>query len=127
MREVDQPFRFTWDFCVVWALLLVTTLFLLPQWKGQTAFQHYALTFLVALFATFLLYGPVLLVRQIFASGSHGWLVARVFVSVVLVAAILLGGMYCLGLYTEWRGRILALVFTAAATVYLQSRLDRQN
>jgi hypothetical protein len=127
MREVDKPFRFTWDFCVVWTLLLVATIYLLPRWGGQSAVEHYGLVFFIALFATFLLYGPVLLVQQVLASGSRGWFVARVFLSVIIVAAIFLGAMYWLGFYTEWRARIFAFFLVACATAYLQSRLDRQS
>lgn len=109
----------------MWALVLVATLYLLPQRKGQNAFEHYGLALIVALFATFLLYGPVLLVRQILASGSRGWFVARLFVSVVVTAAILLAGLYLFGGYTASTAQLFAFVFTAAATVYLQSRLGR--
>jgi hypothetical protein len=124
MREIDKPFRFRWDFCVVWLLLLIPVAYLLPQWRGQPTYAHYLLVFFVALFAAFLLYGPVLLARQVFASGSRGWLVARVFTTIILVAVVVLGAIYAFGLYTETRGHLFALLFTVAAIVYLHWRLD---
>ena len=87
VREIDKPFRFTWDFCLVWALFFIVALYMVPQSKGAHAYERPLLALMVAVFATFLLYGPVLLVRQIFASGSRGGFVARALVSVLLAQA----------------------------------------
>jgi hypothetical protein len=126
VREIDKPFRFTWDFCLVWALLFTVALCLIPQSKGAHAYEQPLKAMLVALFATFLLYGPVLLVRQIFASGSRGWFVARVLVSVLFV--ILLGaGVFCFIPYTPSKGHIFAFVAAAVSTLYLQWRLDSSS
>ena len=89
-------------------------------WYSEAAFL-----ILAPLFATFVLYGPVLFARQVVPSGSRGWFVARVFLSIVLAAALLLGGLLASGFYTESRARIIAFVFVVAATVYLSWRLER--
>jgi hypothetical protein len=109
------------------ALLLAPTLYFLPRWKGQQGYEHYLLVVFVALFATFFLYGPVLLARQIISSGSRGWFVARLFISIIMVAVLLLGGMYWFGLYTESRGHVFALLFTAVAIFYLQWRTETSS
>src|SRR6266480_4000089 len=93
MQPVDRPFRFTRDFCVVWALLVVPTFFLTRQHDFGTWYSNIAVLIVAPLFATFVLYGPVLFVRQVIRSGSRGWFVARVFLSIVLAAALLLGGL----------------------------------
>jgi hypothetical protein len=126
MEPIDKPFRFTWDFCVVWALLIVPAFLLayrlgLGPWYSLCAF-----TIVVPFIATFFIYGPVLLVRQVIRSGSHGWFVFRVLLSIVLVAALLLVGLYFSGFYTEWRARLLAGIFMAAATVYLSWRTGKK-
>jgi hypothetical protein len=90
-------------------------------------FSEDAFLILVPLIATFVLYGPVLLVRQVIRSGSRGWFVARLFLSIVLVAALLLGGLLLSGFHTESRGHIFAFVFSFAATVYLSWRLERHE
>ena len=124
--EVDKPFRFTWDFCVVWALCLVGALYVLPHFKGAHLYERYLLALLVSLFATFLLYGPVLLARQIIASGSRGGFVARVFVSVLLVICVSAGAFYFIP-YTPWRGHVFAFAVALVATFYLQWRLDSSS
>ena len=41
MNTIDRPFRFTWDFCVVWVLLVVPPLIVLvvslvhPAWRER--------------------------------------------------------------------------------------------
>ncbi len=128
MQPIDKPFRFTLDFCLVWALLAVPTFFLTRHSDFVSPWYSYAgVLILLPLFAAFVLYGPVLLVQQIFQSGSYGWFVFRVFVSIVLVATLLLVGLYFSGFYTQWRARLLAFVFTAAATVYLSWRTEQKR
>jgi hypothetical protein len=97
MQPVDKPFRFTWDFCVVWALLVVPTFLLTRHSDFVSPWYSYAgVLILLPLFAAFGLYGPVLLVRQIFRSGSRGWFVARMFFAILLVAVLLFGGLFFL-------------------------------
>jgi len=127
MQAIDRPFRFTWDFCVVWALLVVPVFFLTRSRDIGPWYSQAALLILAPLFATFVLYGPVLLVRQVIRSGSRGSFVARVFASIVLAAVLLFGGLFLSGGYTESGARILAFVFTAAAIVYLSWRLERRE
>ena len=126
VREIDRPFRFTWDFCLVWALFFIIALSVLPQSKGAHPYEHPLTALLVAVFATFLLYGPVLLVRQIFASGSRGWFVARALISVLLVT-LLGAGVFFLIPYTPSKGHVFAAVAAGASTIYLQWRLDSSS
>ncbi len=127
MQAIDRPFRFTRDFCVVWALLVVPAFFVTRRQDVGPWYSEGAFLILVPLFATFVLYGPVLLVRQVIRSGSRGRFVARVLFSIVLAAALLFGGLLLSGIYTESLARILAFVFTIAATVYLSWRLERHE
>jgi len=125
MQTVDRPFRFTWDFCIVWVLLVVPTFFLTRRLDLGPWYSGAAFFVLVPLFAAFVLYGPVPLVRQMVRSGSRGRFAARVFLSVAFVAVLLFGGLLFSGLYTESGARIFAFVFTALATGYLSWRLER--
>jgi hypothetical protein len=68
----------------------------------------------------------VILVRQIFRSGSRGWFVTRMFLAILLVAVLLFGGLFLSGFYTESRARILAFIFAAAATVFLSWRTEQR-
>src|SRR6266850_3863493 len=124
MQFVDRPFRFTWDFCVVWALLVVPTFFLTRLHDFGPWYSNIAVLIVAPFFATFVFYGPVLFVRQVIRSGPRGWFVARVFLSIVLAAAFLFGGLLLSGSYTQTKGDIFGFVFTAAATVYLNWRLQ---
>lgn len=123
-HEVDRPFRFTWNFCVVWLVLFAVTLYSLPASKGAHAYEHPLASALVSLFATFLIYGPVLLVRQILRSGSRGWFIARIFVSVLLVLLLAAGVFYFIP-YTPDRGHIFAFIAGGGSVVFLQWRLER--
>jgi hypothetical protein len=127
MQVIDRPFRFSRDFCVVWVLLVVPTYFVTRQHDVGPWYSEGASLVLVPLFATFVLYGPVLLVRQVIHSGSRGRFVARVFLSIVLAATLLFGSLLLSGVYTESHARILAFAFTFAATVYLNWRLARNE
>ena len=126
MQPVDRQFRFTLDFCVVW-LALVPPAYLLLRHSDmwQATWSDYFFLIFVSLFATFLIYGPVLLARQIIHSGSRGFFVARVLVSILLVILLLFVGLYFLG-----HGRDLSSVwgFMAAgiATFYLHWRTDER-
>jgi hypothetical protein len=94
MQPIDRPFRFTLDFGVVWVLLAIPAFFLIRRAEIGPWYSQTAEIILLPLFAAFVLYGPVLLARQVVRSGSRGWFVLRVFVSVllgtVLFAAVLL-------------------------------------
>ncbi len=111
----------------MWALLVVPTFFLTRQHDFGPWYSSIAVLIVAPLFATFCLYGPVLFVRQVIRSESRGWFVARVFLSIVLAAALLLGCLLLSGSYSETKVNIFALVFTAAATVYLSWRLQRNE
>ncbi|SRR5258708_2316789 len=124
MQPIDRPFRFTWDFGVVWALLVVPAFVLTHRSELRPWYSCCGLLILLPLFAAFALYGPVLLARQLIRSGSRGWFVARVFFSVIVAATLLFGGLYISGFYTRDGAGILAFLFVAAATVYLNWRLE---
>ena len=127
MEPIDRRFRFSRDFCVVWALLAVPVFFFLRERDVGPWYSEGAFLIVVPLFATFVLYGPVALVRQVIGSGSRGLFVAPVFVSIVVTAALLLCGLLISGFYSESRARAIAFVFTGAATVYLNWRLERNR
>lgn len=123
-HEIDKPFRFTWDFCVVWLVFFVVAFYELPASKGAHGYEHPLASALVSLFATFLIYGPVLLVRQIIRSGSRGWFVARVFLSVLVVLFVAAGVFYFTG-YTPERGHVFGLVAGFGSIAFLHWRLER--
>jgi hypothetical protein len=126
MQPIDRPFRFTLDFCIVWALLAVPTFLLTRHSDFVSPWYSYAgVLILLPLFAAFVLYGPVLLVRQIIRSGSRGSFVMRIFISLLLVAVLIFGGLYLSGFYTESRARLLAFIFAGVATIFLSWRSER--
>jgi hypothetical protein len=124
MEPIDRPFRFTWDFCIVWALLLVPVLFLSRQWDLGPWYSYCAFIIVAPLIATFFIYGPVLLVCQIFRSGSRGWLVARVFVSIVLSIALFFGVLTFLG-HGKDISSVWAFVVAGVASAYLHWRTNK--
>jgi hypothetical protein len=79
---------------------------------------------LVAFSLCYFLYGPVILARQIIRSGSHGWFVARVFVSVLLVTVMFFGVLYISGHGKDVSG-IWGGVAAFAAITYLHWKLGR--
>jgi hypothetical protein len=90
MEPIDRPFRIGLHFCIVWAVLAIPAGLLIRSWdEPEPLYCSVAMVILLSFFATFFVYGPVLLARQILASGSRGWYVARVaFTAVLLVAAV---------------------------------------
>jgi hypothetical protein len=123
MQPIDRPFRFTRDFVVVWVLLAVPAFFVVRRSDIGPLFSQIAATIVLPLFAAFVLYGPVLLTRQILRSGSRGWFVAKVTLSILMFLGLLFGGLWISGYYTEARASILALAFLSFATAYLHWRL----
>ena len=127
MQPIDRPFRFTLDICVVWLLLLLPAYLLLrhsDMWHAR--WEDYIILTLVSLFATFLIYGPVLLVRQIIRSGSRGWFVARVFLSILLVTILFFVGLYISGHGKDVSG-LWGGIAACAATIYLHLRTDESK
>ena len=121
-HDIDRRFRFTWDFCLVWLVLFIVTLCVLPASKGAHAYEHPLASVLVSLSATFVVYGPVLLVRQIIRSGSRGWFVARVFLSALILLLVAGSILYFVG-YTPERGHIFAAVSGFWSVAFLHWRL----
>src|SRR6516164_66905 len=126
MEPIDRPFHFTWDFCVVWALLVVPTFLLTRHLDFQPWYSYAGILILLPLFAAFALYGPVLLIHQIIRSGYRGRFVARRFFATLLVAALLFVGLRLSGFYTESRASILAFFFVGAATLFLSWRPEEK-
>jgi uncharacterized membrane protein len=126
MHPIDRPFRFTLDFCAVWAMLAIPTCFLIRGAKISPWYSDGAALILFPLFCTFVRYGPVLLARQIVRSGSHGWFVARVLLSILIFAILVFGGLCLSGAYTETKSHYLAFSVPAFAIVYLHWRLRRE-
>ncbi len=127
MGEIDRPFRFTWDFCLVWGILAVPAWILSRRTDFVTWYAHAALIIIASLFATFVLYGPVLLTRQIIHSGSRGWFVLRVFVSPVLGVGLLCGILVATGIWSKLNERLWGFIFAAGATFYLNWRISNDG
>ena len=125
MQPIDRPFRFTRDFCVVWALLAVVIYFVARRWDLGSWYSQAAFFVVVPFIATFFVYGPVLLVRQVMQSGARGWLVARVFITTVLVVALFFAVLHYLRPGKDIPEIWVALVSTAAV-VYLDWRIGRR-
>ena len=127
MEPIDRQFRFTLDFCVVWLLFVVPSYLLLRRsdmWNAK--WDDYIVLLFLSLFFTFVVYGPVLLVRQIIRSGSRGRFVARVFLSILLVTILFFAGLYISGhgkgVSGLWGG-----IAACAATIYLHWRTDESR
>lgn len=127
MQPIDRQFRFSWDFCVAWALLAVPTLLLTRRLDIGPWYSYYGAIILISLFATFVLYGPILLSRQVVHSGAHGRLVLRVLVSIILTAVFGFVGLSSSGLYSEDNMTVFGFFFVAAAIVYLHWRTDETD
>src|SRR5271170_2663817 len=128
MEPIDKPFRFTWDFCVVWGLLVSPIYLMTRQIRGDTPWYSFGVfIIMLSLIVTFLIYGPVLLARQIIHSGAHGRLVLRILISIVLTAILLFLGLIVSGLYSSGAARTFAFFFIVVAIVYLHWRTDEKN
>jgi hypothetical protein len=120
-QAIDRPFRFTLDFLVVWVLLAFPAFFLIHGGDIGPWYSQAAALILLPLFATFVLYGPVLLARQIIRSGSRGWFVLRVLLSILLGAVLFAAVVLFTGHgdhAARWTGTA-----TFVAIVYLHWRL----
>ena len=89
MMDIDKPFRITPRFAVVWVCLAVAVGFLAFRHYDGAAYEKVAVTIVGSLYATFCLYGPILLARQVVKSGGRGWFVFQVAMTVVLGAGLL--------------------------------------
>jgi hypothetical protein len=127
MEPIDKPFRFTWDFCVVWAFLVVPTFLLTHNLDLGPWYSYGGILILLPLFATFVLYGPILVARQAVRSGTHGRLVFRSLISIILAAVLLFFGLLGSGFYSRSNARIIAFLFIIAAIVYLHWRTDERE
>jgi hypothetical protein len=122
MQPIDRPFRPCWDFFVAWSLLALATFWMIRRMASdQPWYAFCALIVVLSLFATIILYGPVLLARQIVRSGSRGRFVARVLVSMLLAAVLFAAVLLFTGHGDHppwWTGAA-----TCVAIIYLHWRL----
>jgi hypothetical protein len=126
MQPIDRRFRFTWDFCIVWAFLTAVVFLLTRRSElAEVRLSYFAILILLPFFGTFVLYGPVLLARQIIHSGSRGWFVARVLFSVLLAAVVFAAVLFYTGHADDasWWGGTASFV----AIVYLHWRLTGRS
>lgn len=97
MTEIDKPFRVTWSFGIVWACLAgAVGLLVFRHYEGML-YEKLVITLLGSLYATFCLYGPILLARQIARSGGRGKFVLGVFLAIIVGLALVLGGLAVCG------------------------------
>ena len=124
MQPIGRPFRITLDFAVVWVLLPVPVIMLMRGLDIGPWYSRAAAVVVLSLFATFLLYGPVLLARQIVRSGSHGWFVLRVFLSIFFMAFLYAAVLFFSGCgeHASWTGTA-----SFVAIVYLHWRLRNER
>jgi predicted permease len=94
------------------------------MWHSR--WDDYIFLLFVSLFCTFLIYGPVLLVRQIVRSGSRGSFVARVFLSILLVTILFFIGLYISGHGKDVSG-LWGGVAAGVAIFYLHLRTDERK
>lgn len=128
MKPIDQQFRFTRDFCLVWVLLVIPVTLLARHLDFGPWYSTCSFVALGSLLAALVIYGPVLLARQVVRSGPRGWFVLRISLLIVLGAALILGGMYVSGVYTETRARwLVAFFYTGAATAWLSANQRQSN
>ena len=128
MKPIDQQFRPKKDFFVAWFLIAVAMIAFARPWSfDEPWFSKVAWILVVPFIGTFFIYGPVMVVRQVVQSGSHGWLVLRTFLSVVLGIALILVAMHIAGLETSSVGRLVPLVLPAIAIIYLNLRSGTQE
>jgi hypothetical protein len=91
----------------------------------NATWDNYIFLLFVSLFATFLIYGPVLLARQIIRYGSRGWFVARVLLSILLVTVLFFVGLYISGHGKDVSG-LWGFIAAGIATFYLHLRTDEK-
>jgi membrane associated rhomboid family serine protease len=59
-------------------------------------------------------------------SGSRGWFVLQVFISIILVLCLFFTVWFVSGYWTETSGHLAGFLLAAAATVYLHWRIGNQ-
>ena len=128
MKPIDQQFRPKKDFLVAWFLIAVAMIAFARPWGfDEPWYSTVAWILVVPFIGTFFIYGPVMLVRQVVRSGSHGWLVLQTFLSVVLGMALILVVIHFAGLETSSVGSLVPLVLPAVAIIYLNLRAGTQE
>src|SRR5260221_6159303 len=88
MMQIDKPFRISRRFALVWTCLAgAVGLVVFRRYHGAI-YEKVSVTLLGSLYATFCLYGPILLARQVFKSGGRGWFVLQIAVTIVFGLAL---------------------------------------
>jgi hypothetical protein len=130
MSEIDNPFKPKGDFFLCWFLLLVPTCFLLEKYDFASEwYSRLALAIGASLLFVFLLYGPVLLFKQVKSSGTRGVLVFHAFLSSLGLVAIAVIIIYSMDLQSrnETWARLTILGTSAIANFYLIWKARRDN
>jgi len=110
---IDQPFRFTRGFIIVWAVLAVPTILLVRQMDHASWCEGPSMVLLGSLFATVVLYGPVLLIRQAKRSG-RGWSKAIGFVLWLLTGVLIFFASLLLDAYAGHGAKLLKAPYFGA-------------
>lgn len=110
---------------IVWLLLTIPGVRYAIRWIQDPWYSVVAFAIVVPFIATFFLYGPVLLVRQILSSGDRGRFVARVFLSIVVVLAALFAILYITGHSHTTEGIGFVFAISAGVTIYLNWRIRK--
>ncbi|MCX7007850.1 MAG: hypothetical protein NTY53_11495 [Kiritimatiellaeota bacterium] len=123
MEEIDKPFRLSADFVVAWILIAIATCLITHPWKFDLPLYSIISYVLVVPFLfTFVIYGPVLLMRQVLRSGRRGWFVGGVFLQIIVAIGCLLGVMEYFGLARKIHGAL----FSGLAVIYLNYQIYRK-
>jgi hypothetical protein len=91
MMEIDKPFRISRRFAIVWACLGVSVGVLVFRRYHGMLYEKLIVTLLGSLYATFCLYGPILLARQVIRSGGRGWFVLQVLFTIIVGLVLIFG------------------------------------
>jgi cation transport ATPase len=124
MKPIDAQFRPKIDFFVAWFMIALAAVTFARPWNdGLPWYSTVAWILVVPFILTFFIYGPILLMRQVIRSGSRGWFVLRTFVSISLVAALILGVVFIIsGKKSSDAGHIAAVALVYASITYLRSK-----
>ena len=128
MSEIDQPFRPRKDFFVAWFVIAVGAVAYSRPWTFDLPwFSKVAFVLIVPLALTFFIYGPIMLMRQIASSGTRGWFVLRVFLSITVGIASILGVAYLIGGESAISGHPWGVILGILAVVLLNLAVGRED
>ena len=126
MEEIDMPFRPCKDFVVVWALIAAVLVAITQPWNfGLPWYSEVAFAALIPFLATFVLYGPVLLLRQVRRSETRGRLVLTAFIETVSILAIMLVVCRLIIFRDGELSPIIVILLSIGAILYLNIRIKK--